>query len=299
MERALAGKVAHWDGEIALRGGSRYLSAIFVPDRDAGGNVRGFHALVQDLTELRRTQENLRRAERLASIGTLAAGIAHEINNPLGVVLLAAETAIDSVKDPAKSEKAFRDIQRNAQRCARIIANVLKFSRESSSEKQASDLNEVARRAGALAQEYARNGGGKIEVVLADRAPVMLMNQTEMEQVIVNLIQNSLQAGASRVEIRTERGKDTVRLSVRDNGEGIPSEHASHIFDPFYTGRYREGGTGLGLSILHGIVKDHGGRIEVESEPGRGTAISAIFPGSAGDAPPSATNGNPEIPTPN
>jgi PAS domain S-box-containing protein len=289
VERALAGEALTWAGDTPLPVGERYLHITLVPDRDLD-KVRGIHVLVQDLTEQKRAQEDLRRAERLAAIGTLAAGIAHEINNPLGVILLAAETAADSVNDPARSEKAFRDIQRNAQRCARIVSNVLKFSRESGSEKRSADLNEVARRAGELGREYARSGDGKIDVVLADRAPVMLMNQTEMEQVIVNLIQNSLQAGARRIEIRTERREDTVRLSVRDDGAGIPTEHASHIFDPFYTGRYREGGTGLGLSILHGIVKDHGGTIEVDSEPGRGTAITAIFP--------SGTSGTPEIPTP-
>jgi signal transduction histidine kinase len=96
----------------------------------------------------------------------------------------------------------------------------------------------------------------------------------------VNLIQNSVQAGASRVEIRTQRTEEDVRLSVRDDGEGMTPERAARIFDPFYTSRASEGGTGLGLSILHGIVRDHGGRVDVRTEPGQGTTITAIFPRS-------------------
>ena len=120
----------------------------------------------------------------------------------------------------------------------------------------------------------------KVDFVLSEDSPRFLMNPTEIEQVVVNLIQNSVQARAGRIEIRTAVD-DRIRLSVQDDGEGIAPEHRSRMFEPFYTGRIREGGTGLGLSILHGIVRDHGGDIEVVEPSPRGTHIRISFPPEA------------------
>ena len=276
IQRALAGETVTFDGELSSDD-TGYFHIDLVPHFDAGGNVLGFHVLAQNLTEQKRTEQEFRRAERLASLGTLAAGIAHEINNPVGVILLAAEAGRTSPDDPPAMARAFRDIARNARRCATIVDNVLRFSRERNSPKRVQDLNRVIRLAWSMVREYADKHRVKVDFALSEDSPRVLMNPTEIEQVVVNLIQNSVQARAQRIEVRTAVD-DRVRLSVKDDGEGIAPEHRSRMFEPFYTGRIREGGTGLGLSILHGIVRDHGGDIEVVEPSARGAHIRISFP---------------------
>jgi PAS domain S-box-containing protein len=276
--RARSGEAVTWELEAQVGAGKRFVYGSTVPHFGADGAVEGFFVMVSDLTEQRRAELELRHAERLAAVGTLAAGIAHEINNPLEVILLAAQNAVASVDDPAVVKQALESILRSARRSASIVSRVLTFSRRATSPRSLGDLNVVARNASDLGRRGADARGARIELSLAERAPLMIMNQTEIEQVVVNLIQNSVQAGASRVEIRTERTEGDVRLSVRDDGEGMTPERAARMFDPFYTTRAGEGGTGLGLSILHGIVRDHGGRVDVSTKPGQGTTITAIFP---------------------
>ncbi len=195
----------------------------------------------------------------------------------MGVILLAAEAGRTSPDDPPAMARAFRDIARNARRCATIVDNVLRFSRERNSPKRVQDLNRVIRLAWSMVREYADKHRVKVDFALSEDSPRVLMNPTEIEQVVVNLIQNSVQARAQRIEVRTAVD-DRVRLSVKDDGEGIAPEHRSRMFEPFYTGRIREGGTGLGLSILHGIVRDHGGDIEVVEPSARGAHIRISFP---------------------
>jgi PAS domain S-box-containing protein len=275
IQRALAGERVTYDGELTLEE-THHFHVDLVPHFDSDGSVLGYHVLAQDLTAQKRAEQKLRRAERLASLGTMAAGIAHEINNPVGVILLAAEAGRTAEDDAAMVAKAFRDIIRNAKRCTTIVDNVMKFSRERTYAKQIRDLNRVIRAGWNMVREYAGNHGVKVDFVLSEEPARMLMNATEIEQIVVNLIQNSVQARASRIEIRTEVN-ERIHLTVRDDGEGIAPENRTRIFEPFYTGRVREGGTGLGLSILHGIVREHGGEVEAGGEVGRGAVIRISF----------------------
>ena len=245
--------------------------------------VKANEQLKQEIEERRRAEEALRRAERLASIGTLAAGIAHEINNPLGAIGLYAkigQLCKDRPDIQETPETCLVNIQEQVLRCSQIVKSVLKFARAQESEKRPGDLGSVARRARVLTRGLAAQK--QVEVLLEPgrELPEIVMNQTEMEQVFVNLISNAVEASGpgSRVTVRLEPDTDSIRVLVRDRGRGMTAEEAGRAFDPFYTTRQQEGGTGLGLSITYGIVEQHGGTIDLQSKPGEGTTVRLLLP---------------------
>jgi len=235
----------------------------------------------QRTLELQDSQEQLRRSERLASIGTLAAGIAHEINNPVGQVLLAAQAAHAAGTDPKRLEKPLADIVNYANRCKNIVQNIQRFARKETSHKIPCDLNHITRQAGELMQEYARKRNCKIGYELAENLPKISLNKIGIEQVLVNLIKNAIEARARSVAIQTRCNNKEICLIVEDNGEGIPDQVKKRLFDPFYTTRQSRGGTGLGLSLVHGIIREHGGNIDVRGEPGQGTTFTITLPKTA------------------
>jgi PAS domain S-box-containing protein len=270
-----------WEKEYVRKDGHRVpiLVGASLLERSKGECV----CFVIDLTDRKRVEQELRRNERLVSIGTLAAGVAHEINNPVGGILMAAQHALESRDDSTAVERALNDIASNATRCGHIVSNVLKVAREQTSPKVPAELNQVLRHATGLVRGFAEERGSTLELTLAPELPPVVINQVEIEQVIINLVENAVQAGARRIILRTESVDDLVRVAIQDTGSGITQENRQHLFDPFYTTRYREGGSGLGLSIAHGIVADHGGAIAIESEVGTGTTMTISLP-RAGDS---------------
>ncbi|HVU88931.1 MAG TPA: HAMP domain-containing sensor histidine kinase [Pirellulales bacterium] len=246
--------------------------------------------LVEDRTrQLDASREQLRHAERLSSVGTLAAGIAHEINNPIGMILLSAEQALrmadpDSRNDALRS--LLRDIVDNTKRCGRIVKNILRFARQDAAARWPDDINSVVQHAIELTQTYVARRGGVVEVELAPSLPKVKLNPVELEQVFVNLICNGVEAAedSPHVRIRSEHVGAGVRVTVKDNGRGIPLEQRGRIFDPFYTTRHEQGGTGLGLSLAYGIVTGHGGTIRVAEAAGGGTEMIVELPGHFGES---------------
>lgn len=235
--------------------------------------------LVAERTEALRTSlEQLRRSERLASIGTLAAGIAHEINNPLNAILLAAQYALECPEE-VDVHHTLQNIVEQSTRGGRIVKSVLKFSREERTPKTPSPLNDAVRNAADLAGTYI-GAPLNLGLDLAEGLPLVSLNRTEIEQIIVNLAKNAVEAAGTSVQImvRTRREARGVLLQVEDNGPGIPEHIVPHIFDPFFSTRQTSGGTGLGLSLCHSIVTDHGGTIHVESRQGRGTCFTIRLP---------------------
>lgn len=223
--------------------------------------------------------EQLQRSERLASIGTLAAGIAHEINNPLNSILLTANHAIRYGK-PEEFAAAFKTISEEAQRGGQIVKGILKFAKEEKAPKMPGDLNDAVRHAVDLARSYADSANLTLELNLSDSIPPVPLSMTEMEQVIVNLIKNAAEAshGPVRIVLSTGLSDTHVWLKVSDDGPGMPPETIRYIFDPFFSTKRQSGGSGLGLSICHGIVLDHGGTITVESKVGSGTTFMIKLP---------------------
>jgi signal transduction histidine kinase/PAS domain-containing protein len=233
----------------------------------------------REAAALARSQEQLRRAERLASLGTFAAGIAHEVNNPLTNIALAAEYA-QKTEDASKRTSLLGNVIKNAQRCGRIVESVLSFARDETSQKWPNQINDVLRQSAELLR--ASVDSRRLEVVfeLAEPSPRVECNPTELEQVFVNLMKNAVEASSEkcRICLRSERVGDKVRLSIADDGPGIAAEDRARIFDPFFSTRRNAGGTGLGLSITHRIMSSHGGTISVANDVQRGTRFDLELP---------------------
>ncbi len=280
------GKPLSYGRSMTLHDRLRYNLTTKVAHRDADGRVIGVLGIGRDITDYRETQERVARAERLGSIGVLAAGLAHEINNPVGMILLSAENAIALRNEPDAArimERTLRNIINDAERCSRIVKNLLRFARQERTAKTPGDLNTVLERAGVAMRNIVRPTGAVIETAFTPNLPQVLMNPVEMSQVFVNLIQNAVSSAERpvRVCLRTERTATGVRVVVEDDGEGLTEEERKHIFEPFYTTRRTRGGMGLGLSVGHGIVTEHGGSVEVRSRLGHGTTVIVDLPAIA------------------
>ena len=253
-------------------------------DRELAGYRSNLEELVAERTdELERSRQQLRHSERLASLGTLAAGIAHQINNPIGVILAATQHALDCEGDEDATEvwrKALRESESHAQRCAGIVRSVLQFSRDEPAEKREENLRGALRRACSLTRSYAQKRRASLSLQEGGEPVLVHMNFVEIEQVLVNILRNAVESkesGAS-VVVAIETDAQRARVSVSDDGSGIPETVISRVFDPFFTTRLGEGGTGLGLSVAHGIVTDHGGRMEIANLETGGCCIRIELP---------------------
>ena len=275
---------ARRDGEVRFLCASRDITEQKRAEDELEEHRDHLEALVEERTgELLESSERLRESERLASIGTLAAGIAHQINNPIGMILTGSQFALLCEDDDDAHELWRRTLHENAEqaeRCGRIVRSVLKFSRETGEDKVVYDANEAVARAYQLTTSYAAGENASLELDLVDEELPLEMNLIEMEQVFVNIIRNAVEASphGKPISVRTRRADDRVLIEVQDRGVGIPPEDVHRVFDPFFTRRLRSGGTGLGLSVAHGIVSDHGGEISVETEVGAGTTVRVELP---------------------
>ena len=263
-------------------GGRTLLRMRSEPMYDELGRVTHRIAVFRNVTEQADLQEALRRNERLACVGLLAAGIAHEINNPTGSALLAAETALAIMGSPDAGEQlaaCLQNIVTSMDRCGRIVRALLRYSREEQSEKQACSINDVAKQAIDIVRPSLESWAD-LRMELDPEVPLAPMNPLEIELVLVNLLGNASQAGNGRVaiSIRTARIEGGVRIAVCDNGCGMNEEQRKRVFDPLYTTRRQRGGSGLGMSIVRGIIQGHEGRMEVKSEPGVGTTVIIDLP---------------------
>ena len=257
---------------------------------DEGGKPVGLIGIDRDVTRQQQAErerlemeELLRRHERLVSIGTLAAGIAHEINNPVGGILMAAQYAESALsRDDARDvlEKALADIEDDAKRCREIVRGLLRFAKEEKVERVPCDLNEVIQAAVSLTRKHAAEHGVQSHYQRNELLPKVPLNRTEMEQALVNLINNAIESGSSDVDIVAWARADDEQLTitVKDNGAGIREDQIEFLFDPFFTTRREQGGTGLGLSLAHAIIADHGGAVDVASSPDKGTTVTIDLP---------------------
>lgn len=233
--------------------------------------------------EKHHADRTLRRSERMTSIGTLAAGIAHEINNPITSILLGTHNALtesDSESLTPRVLNSLNTIAFNAERCAQIIQSVLQFARNEPAEQWPHDIHELIQRAIKLTQFYLDRKNVHVDLAIAADLPEISVNPVQMVQVFVNLIQNAAESKEKDIEIRirTEATTNMIRIYIQDNGCGMTDEQKRFLFDPFFTTREREGGVGLGLSITHGIVTSHGGSIDVRSAPDQGSTFIIELP---------------------
>jgi len=258
---------------------------LLAPVRE-GGRIPKVLVLVRDITEQRRTQTQLQQAEKLAAMGQLVSGVAHEINNPAAIISGFAQTLLLDQMTPDQRETV-QMMYDEATRIGRITANLLAFARAGTKERTLVELNEIVRRTFALRSYHLTTLNITMNLELDDANPKAWANGSEVQQLLLNLLINAEQAlatitGRRAITIRTMTADDDgVRLEVADSGPGIPPDIQEKIFDPFFTTKPEGMGTGLGLSICYGIVHDHGGRISVHSMPGHGATFTIALPRDA------------------
>jgi PAS domain S-box-containing protein len=253
---------------------------------DAEGRSLGWLEVYSDVTEHRQIQLKMLQTEKMAALGEVAAGIAHELNNPLTAILGNVQLLLGHpLNDTAMVEA--RRVHQEAERARRIVKNLLYFARENKPERSAVDLNEIAERTLALRGYELKNENIRVETDLAPDLPRTMADPYQLQQVVLNLLMNAEQAllesrGQGVVRIRTghsaQKTGHRIWMELSDNGPGIPAEIAPRIFDPFFTTKAPGVGTGLGLSIVYGIVRQHEGEVTFESEPGAGAKFIIELP---------------------
>lgn len=224
-------------------------------------------------------QRELSNAEKLASVGRLAGGVAHEINNPAGVILGRATFLLDEGDLPPDVRGDLEVVARQAERIRRITGQLLRFARQSTGERAPVDLADVARSAVALVRLEARGKGCRVEEALDPH--VVTGDAHSLEQVTYNLLRNAVHAAKAHVVVRT----GPAGLVVEDDGPGVAPEHLGRLFEPFFTTKPAGEGTGLGLAVSHGIVEEHGGRLFAENRAEGGARFTVELPPMAADPP--------------
>ncbi|MEK7363075.1 MAG: ATP-binding protein [candidate division NC10 bacterium] len=240
--------------------------------------------LVEDTTEKVGLERSARQAEKLAALGTLSAGLAHELNNPVGIISSRIDLMLQEAEElglPPQVRQDLEVLHRHSQRVARIARGLLSFARQSPGDRGLLDLNGVVEDTLLLLEKQVSKEGITVRRSLAPDLPPMQGDPNALQQVVLNLLTNARDAMADGGEIRIETGTVAgrpgwLRLVVADNGPGIPLDRLPKIFDPFYTTKAQ--GTGLGLSVSYGIVREHQGTIDVQSQPGKGTTFTLTFP---------------------
>jgi PAS domain S-box-containing protein len=246
------------------------------------GEVTGSIIVARDITQQKRIEQQLIMTDRLASIGELSSGIAHELNNPLTSVIGFSQLLMEG-DVPANIKEDLATIYNEAQRAAVIVKNLLTFARKHAPVKQLSQVNTVIEDVLKLRTYEQKVNNIEVEKHLAINLPGIMIDYFQMQQVFLNIVVNAefamLEAHhKGRLTITTEKVDDIIRISFTDEGPGIPEENLKRIFDPFFTTKEVGKGTGLGLSICHGIVSEHGGKIYAKSENGQGTSFIVELP---------------------
>ena len=229
-------------------------------------------------------ESRLIQAAKLVAVGEMAAGIAHELNNPLTTVMGFSELILDEMPADAPHHADVELVLQEAIRARGVVRRLLDFARQGERSRARCDLNEIIEDVLALTRHFIHTSGVQLDAVFQKDLPWVSVDSNQMKQVFLNLIHNAIQAmptGGSlrlRTEMRRKDDRDWAVVSIRDSGIGISPKDIDRIFEPFYTTRGTHGGTGLGLSVTYGIVTDHGGTIEVESEPSEGSTFTVWLP---------------------
>ena len=238
----------------------------------------------------RAAESRLMQAAKLAAVGEMAAGIAHELNNPLTTVSGFAELLLEDIPEDSPQREDMELILREARRARGVVRRLLDFSRQSETIRVRADMNEVVEDVLSLTRHLFHTNGVQVHLALEENLPWVSMDRNQMKQVMLNLFHNAIHAmpdgGDLRITTRS-RQRDNARwisVAIRDTGIGIPPENLDRIFEPFFTTKSSSQGTGLGLSVTYGIVSDHGGFIDLESEPGVGSCFTVWLP-VEGDLP--------------
>ena len=220
------------------------------------------------------------QTEKLSALGRMAAGIAHEINNPLGGILLYSTNLFKKVPKEGPLKEGLEIIINETMRCKTIIKDLLEFSREKEPEKTSANISHIIEKTLSMLENEFRLRHIRVETNLSGKTPDVLVDANQMHQVFINLLLNAAEAtqdnGVINVRSQIEPANRRIRIEIADNGCGIPPEHISKVFEPFFTTKAK--GTGLGLAVTYRIVRNHQGEIQVSSQPGKGTLFTIEIP---------------------
>ncbi|MFC1517976.1 ATP-binding protein [Candidatus Margulisiibacteriota bacterium] len=262
-------------------GEDKYVSISTVRLNDHQNKSAGMLAVLTDMTELKNLEDQVRRSDRLSALGTMAAGLAHEIKNPLASMKLFVQLMSESWKDPEFWKNYGGIIGAEVERLSLVVEDFLGFARSYELKDEVVPLGEVLEKVKSLLKNQLLKSNIKFEMNRAEDLSKVKIDQQRMTQVFMNLILNAMQAFPEekldkKIEIKLREGSNFVQAELIDNGPGISKEHLEKLFTPFFTTKKK--GTGLGLSIVHRIVEEHGGKISVQSEVGRGTIFTIELP---------------------
>jgi two-component system, NtrC family, sensor kinase len=277
------------DWELAQIREDRFFEVTAQPVFSGEGELEGIVQVYRDRTEARQLQEQLLQTEKLASIGLLAGGVAHEINNPLGGIIIFSQMLMRELPREGNHYTDAEEIFNAAQRCKAIVENLLDFARQKPIAQWAEPEDVNIRDALQTALRFAKVGRHEQNIELIEEwlevEPHIQADRNKMIQLFLNLIQNAFQAmpdgGSLTIRCESnygENGEPELNIEISDTGVGIPEKHRNQIFDPFFTTKEPGEGTGLGLAITHSIAKDFGGNITFTSTKGKGTTFCVSFP---------------------
>ena len=266
---------------VTARGGT--IDALLTVNRTtAADEAPRYEVYIRDITLRKRMEKQMARTEKMASIGQLAAGVAHEINNPLSVISCYANLIDKSGEASDAVHADLEKIKKHTLSCKRIVDSLLNFARVSETRRRTADVRSALESVLTILEQQMGKRQVGISRTYADDLPVVSVDEDKMAQVYMNILLNAVQAidgeGAVAIATAYERASDTVRITITDTGAGIDTAHLDKIFDPFFTTKKDQEGTGLGLSVSYGIVKEHDGDILVDSRPGRGSVFTIVLP---------------------
>jgi PAS domain S-box-containing protein len=285
MDQAFSGCTVHFQAVFDFAGlGQKIMDVTYFPMFDPKGIVEGVVINARDITETRKMEERLMQSQRIEAIGTLAGGVAHEINNPINGIMNYAQLILDGENEEGPTSELAREILHETERIAGIVKNLLTFARHEKQSHSSALLSDIVTSVLSLIQTVMRHDQIILELSIPEDLPKIKCRTQQIQQVLMNLMTNGRDALNERypgyspekklrvsAEVILKEDRRFIRTTVEDWGSGIRREIQGRIFDPFFTTKPKETGTGLGLSISYGIVKDHGGELSVESEPGKPT----------------------------
>jgi PAS domain S-box-containing protein len=293
FEKLIAGAIEvseYYENPILTRDGEeRIIAWKNTIVRNKAGDIIGSLSSGEDITDRKRAEAELIRSERLASVGQLAAGVAHEVNNPLAGILVYIKLLLKRYEQKKlqteETKKQLEKIGKETERCSRIIKNLLDFSRQTEVKLRPVNINKVIEATFSIIGHQISLENVKTDMGLSTSLPSILVDFDQIQQALMNIMLNAAQAmpNGGDLKITTSVAKhvkiggsirDAVRIDISDTGVGIPQEDLDKLFTPFFTTKEKGKGVGLGLSVVHGIIERHHGKIEIKSDPGAGTTFS-------------------------
>ena len=254
----------------------------FYPLFDVTGQVESIIRYARDITDQKRVEQQIQQTEKLVAMGQLAAGVAHEINNPLGVILCYVNLLQRQLTNDQQGHRDLEIIEKQTQSCKRIVTDLLQFARSRDSCKAPASLNTMLNEVVQMLEHQCKIKNISLELQLDQHLPLLAVDGNKMKQVFVNLLLNAFQAvqqqGMIRISTTYHSQQQQAEIIFQDNGHGIPAEIQNKIFNPFFSTKQTGDGTGLGLSVSYGIIQEHGGQITVTSDPEAGTRFLIQLP---------------------